>query len=153
MTSRSQGIFRFAGATAAACIVVAMILVTSLWAFGYLDKPAGHHAVDLRLLTPSERLDLAETLGEAPADGRPRLPPLEDIPPLEIPRRTEAGFVQVEFSVDARGRVTDAQVVRSLPQGLFEAQALEIVRARQYPPGDGGRQTEVVDFTVEPGDE
>lgn len=153
MTDSSQGIYRFAAAVAAACIVVAAILVASLWAFGYLDKPAGHHAVDLRLLTPSERLDLAETLGETSANGRPRLPPLEDIPPLEIPRRMESGFVQVEFSVDDQGRVTDAEVVRSLPEGMFETQALEIVRARQYPPGDGGRLTEVVDFTVEPGDE
>ena len=116
------------------------------------DRPKGHHAVDVRLLTLGERLDLAEALGEPAANERPSLPPLEEIPPLEIPRRREPGFVQVEFSVDARGRVTDAEVVRSMPEGLFDQQALEIIRSRQYPAGDSGRRTEVVDFTVEPGE-
>lgn len=142
---------RFAGAGAAACVVVALILIGTLWAFGFLDRPEGRHAVDVRLLTLGERLDLAEALGERSATERPSLPPLEDIPPLEIPRRREPGFVQVEFSVDARGRVTDAEVVRSMPEGLFDQQALEIIRSRQYAAGESGRRTEVVDFTVEPG--
>jgi protein TonB len=152
MSAETRKFIRFAGAGAAACVVVALILIGSLWAFGFLDRPKGHHAVDVRLLTLGERLDLAEALGEPAANERPSLPPLEEIPPLDIPRRREPGFVQVEFSVDARGRVTDAEVVRSMPEGLFDQQALEIIRSRQYPAGDSGRRTEVVDFTVEPGE-
>jgi len=153
MTSRWRSVLRFGGFVGAAGIVVTIILVASLWAFGFLDRPDGHHAVDLRLLTPSERLDLAEALGESAGGERPSLPPLEEIPPLEIPRHTESGFVQVEYVVDEQGRVVDAEVVRSMPPGLFEAQALEIVRSREYGPADAGRRTEMVDFTLESADQ
>lgn len=151
MKSGIRNVVRYAGFAAAAGIVVAVLMVGSLWSFGLLDRPAGHHAVDLRLLTPSERLDLAEALGEPSVPERPGLPPLEDIPPLEIPPHTASGFVQVEYIVDGQGRVVDAEVVRSVPPGLFEEQALAIVRSREYGAGDAGRRTEVVDFTLEPG--
>ena len=145
-------VMRFCGFVAAASVVVAVLLVVSLWAFGMLDRPAGHHAVDLRLLTQGERRDLAESLGEASRPERPSLPPLEDIPPLELPVRQESGFVQVEYVVDPTGRVVEAEVVRSIPPGVFEEQALAIVRAREFSPDQAGRRTEVVDFTLEPGD-
>lgn len=150
MKSGVRKVIRYGGFVGAASVVVAVLLVASLWAFGVLDRPAGHHAVDLRLLTPSERLDLAEALGESAGAERRSLPPLEDIPPLEIPPHTASGFVQVEYVVDGQGRVVDAEVVRSVPPGLFEEQALEIVRSRAYGPADAGRRTEVVDFTLEP---
>ncbi len=152
MKSAYRKAMRYGGFAVAASVVVVILLVASLWAFGFLDRPDGHHAVDLRLLTPSERLDLAEALGESSDDGRPGLPPLEEIPPLEIPRHTESGFVQVEFLVDEQGRVVDAEVVRSVPPGLFEDQALEIVKSRDYGPGEPGRRTEMVDFTLESAD-
>lgn len=148
MAADPRSLLRFAGSSAVACVVVVAILIASLWAFGFLDRPRGHHAVDVLPLTKSERLDLAEALGERPVDRRPRLPPLEEIPPLEIPRHQETGFVQVEFSVDAEGRVTDAEVIRAVPEGVFETQALEIVRSRQYAPGESGRLTELVEFSV-----
>lgn len=139
---------RFAVANVLACIVVAALLVVSLWAFGVFDGREGRRAVDITLLSVSERLDLAELLGETQETGRPSLPPLEDIAPLEIPRRDESGFVQVEFSVDASGRVTDAQVVRAMPAGIYDDQALEIVRSRRYQPDSGARRTEIVDFSI-----
>lgn len=152
MRSRIRGVLRYAGFVGAASVVVGALMVASLWAFGLFDRPAGHHAVDLRLLTPGERLDLAEALGEQHGSERPGLPPLEDIPPLEIPPHTASGFVQVEYIVDGQGRVVDAEVVRSVPPGLFEEQALAIVRSREYGSGDAGRRTEVVDFALEPAD-
>ena len=141
-------LLRFTTFTALACVVVAALLVASLWAFGAFDGREGQHAVDVTMLSVSERLDLAELLGENEEHGRPSLPPLEDIAPLEIPRRDESGFVQVEFSVDASGRVTDAEVVRAMPAGVFDNQALEIVRSRRYRPDSGARRTEIVDFSV-----
>ena len=141
-------LLRFTTSTALACIVVAALLVASLWSFGVFDNREGHHAVDITMLSVSDSLDLAELLGENEEPGRPSLPPLEDIAPLEIPRRDESGFVQVEFSVDASGRVTDAEVVRAMPAGVFDNQALEIVRSRRYQPDSGARRTEIVDFSV-----
>lgn len=152
MKTDSGRILRFATSAALACVVVAALMVASLWAFGIFDREEGHRAVDISLLSVSERVDLAELLGERSPDERPTLPPLEEIEPLEIPRRSESGFVQVEFSVDDAGNVTDAQVVRAMPTGLFEDQALEIVRSRRYQPGGETRMTEIVDFSVEPED-
>jgi len=150
MTSPYRSALRYIGFAGVASVVVAVLLVASLWAFGFLDRPAVHHAVDLRLLTQSERIDLAETLGEATGPQRPSLPPLDAIQPLEIPQRSGSGCVQVEFEVDGEGRVVDAEVVRSVPPGMFDEQALEIVRSRDYASGDPGRRTEVVDFSIQP---
>ncbi len=152
MRSGWRRLLRFAGFVAGASVVVAILLVASLWSFGIFDRPAGHHAVDLRLLTPSERLDLAEALGETTGNERPSLPPLEAIPPLEVPLHRESGFVQVEVLVDDQGQVVDAEVIRSVPPGMFEAQALEIAKSREYDPGAPGRRTEMVDFTLESGE-
>ena len=60
--------------------------------------------------------------------------------------------MQVEVLVDAQGRVVDAEVVRSMPSGVFEEQALQIARSRQYGPGEPGRRIEMVDFTLESAD-
>lgn len=89
---------RWAGSAAAAGVVVSVLMVASLWAFGAFDRDDGHHAVDVHILSSSERLDLAEQLGEGEDRRRPRLPPLADIPPLVIPKRAESGFVQVEVA-------------------------------------------------------
>ena len=82
---------------------------------------------------------------------------MKEIPPLVIPQRTQSGFVQVEYVVDANGRVIEAEVVGAAPVGVYEDKALEIVRSRRYQPKpDGGgtdRRTEMVDFTVLPGDD
>ena len=153
MIDDSGKLLRFAGAAIAATFVVLVLMIVSLWAFGVFDRPAGHHAVDVRLISDRERIDLAEALGENQSKQRPSLPPLADIPAVTIPRRSESGFVQIEFSVDQDGRVTDAEVVRSMPEGVFEEQALEIVRSRVYEGDDMGRQTDIIDFVVEPEDD
>ena len=75
-------------------------------------------------------------------------------PRLIVPPREVRGFVQLEVTLDERGRVVDARVVGAMPPGRYEAQALADVRARSYPPIviDGkpvaGRFTEVVNFQV-----
>lgn len=75
-------------------------------------------------------------------------------PRLAVPPREVRGFVQLEVTLDERGRVVDARVVGAMPPGRYEAQALADVRARSYPPimVDGkavpGRFAEVVNFQV-----
>ena len=65
----------------------------------------------LEILSRSDRIDLARLLGEETGRRRPELPKLEDLPQLQIPERVSTGFVQLEVSVDADGRVSDAVVV------------------------------------------
>jgi TonB family protein len=79
-------------------------------------------------------------------------PPPKAPPPM--PPREVRGFVQLEVTLDERGRVTAARVVGAMPPGRYEQQALADVRARSYPPimVDGkavpGKFAEVVNFQV-----
>lgn len=148
----SETLKRWLVSVSAATVVVLALMVASLWVFGAFDVEKLHYTQSLRLLGDDERRDLAEELGEPRSDQRPSLPPLEEIPPLEIPRHRRSGFVQLEFSVDAEGRVTDAQVVRAAPSGYYEEQALAILRSRRFEdlaPGETG--TEIIDFSIEQG--
>lgn len=141
---------RWLGPLLAATVVVLTLMMVSLWVFGAFDLERLHYTQSLRLLGDDERRDLAAELGEAPASTRPTLPPMEEIPPLEIPQRQRTGFVQLEFTVGADGRVAEAEVVRAAPSGLYEDQALAILRSRRFEdlaPGETG--TEIIDFRIE----
>ncbi len=148
-------LLRFGVSVVLACVIVFALLVGSLYVFGAYEERDGRRAHSVGLLSESERLDLAEMLGERVEPERPTLPALEDIPPLELPSAPQSGFVQVEVMVDDQGRVTSAEVVGATHEGVFEEQALAIIRARRYVPRpDGGtdRRTEIVDYTID-GDE
>jgi len=145
---------RFLGSGILATIVVLVMLIGGLWLFGIFDTKERRpetHRVDV--LTPSERLDLAEMLGE----GRRRLPaPPRPVEPLtvEVPSREVRGIVELEFSVAPDGSVSDVEVIRATPGGYYEEQARELLMERKYPPEhqDGrpvtSRRSEVVSFSV-----
>lgn len=84
----------------------------------------------------------------------PRVAPEPPPKPPPLPPREVRGFVQLEVSLDAEGKVVAARVVGAMPPGRYEAQALAEVRARRYPPiiVDGkpvpGKFAEVVNFQV-----
>jgi TonB family protein len=140
---------RFLVSAAIASVVVLALLVASLWAFGLFEKPEEVvYAHPVEVLSRSDRVDVAELLG---ADQRqlPRRPAPQPVQPLEIPRREVTGFVQLEVSVDADGRVQRATVVNALPGGVYEEQALRQVQGRRYPPREGGgTYVEIVPFRV-----
>ena len=150
----SATLFRMAGSVVVATVIVTLLLSTGLWLFGAYDpEEEGHTTTQVQMLS---RIDLAELLGE---DGtvrqRQELPPIEPIDPLTIPRRAQAGYEQVEYDVDDKRRLLDAEYVGAAPAGIYEDQALEIVRSRRYEPNPAGmmdRRTELVDFQVEAGD-
>ncbi|MCE9524293.1 MAG: energy transducer TonB [Alphaproteobacteria bacterium] len=54
--------------------------------------------------------------------------------PRQAEERGREGFVKIEFTVAANGRVTDMTVVASHPQGVFEASALSALLKRHYHP-------------------
>jgi hypothetical protein len=85
---------------------------------------------------------------------KPRVAPEPPPKPPPLPPREVRGFVQLEVSLDAEGRVVGARVVGAMPPGRYEEQALADVRMRRYPPivVDGkavpGKFAEVVNFQV-----
>lgn len=132
-----------------ATVVVTVLLVSVLWAFGLLEpREDTFDAHPVELLSTSDRVDVAELVG---ADRRrlPERPPAPEIQPMVVPEREVSGFVQIEVAADAQGRVQSAEVVNALPAGVYEEQALRQVRQRRYPPREGGgRYVEVVPFRV-----
>ncbi len=141
---------------ALATVVVSILTAVGLNIYGaFEDDDAGSRKLhDLKLLSESQRRDLAAELGLDTRPKRPELPAMEDIPVFELPRRGISGFVQLEVAVDRDGRVTDAHVLGATPPGVYEQQALEQIRQKRYAPDyvNGqpvpGTRLEIVDFTV-----
>lgn len=70
---------------------------------------------------------------------RPRARPQPRYP-AAARREGIEGFVTVRISIDARGTVQAANVVRSQPQGVFDRAALEAVRRYRFEPARRGEQ-------------
>ena len=135
---------------AIASVVVLTLMVGVLWGFGLFDKAEEvYYAHPVEILSQTDRVDVAELVGGGGRRVPPPPPPAREIEPMAVPERQVTGFVQLEVEVDADGRVRHAAVVNALPGGFYEEQALRQVRARRYPPRDGGgTYIEVVPFRV-----
>jgi TonB family protein len=142
---------RIAGSVLGACVVVFWLLVGGLWVSGaFEEERRGPKAHPLKLIQISDRTDVSRWFTEPEPPPRAGLPPLSEIEPAGVPERVATGFVQVAFSVDENGLVTDARVLKSTHEGLYEDQALEAVRDRVHPPGiPGETRLEIVPFTVD----
>jgi len=142
---------RFAFSAVLAAVVVVCLMTGVLWGFGLLDRPEDDlDAHRVEILSESSRLDVAELI-EGPEGRRlPALPPIKEIPPMEVAPRAKTGFVQVEFEVGEDGVVKNAEVVNAVPPGVYEEQALQQVRNRRWAPDPRGQRTltEVVRFSV-----
>ena len=148
-------LIRVAGSMIVASIVVYALLMLGVGVMNKFEPdeedPMKIHAVDL--LEAYQRKRWSEELGE---DKRkmPERPQREQMPRYELPDRVVSGFVQVEVTVGIDGNVEDVEVVGATPSGVYEEQAIEIIRQRQYSPDviDGvavpSTLTEVIDFTV-----
>lgn len=83
-------------------------------------------------------------------------PPESSAPPLPppLPEREIAGFVQLEYTINPDGSVSDVRIIGATPSGVYEQQAIEQVRRRMHAPTfENGepvarRATEVIDFSV-----
>lgn len=104
--------------------------------------------VDLR-----ERPDLAEAIRrerERYGEQEEKLPP-----PPPVPERQISGFVQLEYTIEPDGTVSNVHVLGSAPSGVYEDRAVADVSRRMHAPvyNDAGepvarRTTEIVEFSV-----
>jgi periplasmic protein TonB len=67
--------------------------------------------------------------------------------PPEAARTGVQGFVEVEYTVDAAGKVTSVSVVNAKPARTFEQSAVRAVKQWEFAPG-GGRGKVRLDFTL-----
>lgn len=141
---------KFVGSFCLAIFVVAALLAMGVQvhtAFTPEQESLKFH--DVELLSAIERVRFADELGESRTRAAPKLPPLQDIPVVEIQREGQ-GFVQLEVIVDDAGGVSDVRVLGATPAGIYEQQAVDQVRRRRYaPPAVGSeRILEIVEFKV-----
>ena len=67
--------------------------------------------------------------------------------PVEAARAGTEGFVEIEYTVDASGKVTNVSVVNAKPARTFERAAVAAVKQWEFTPG-GGRGRVRLDFTL-----
>lgn len=97
--------------------------------------PIGHELPSVTDL-PRGSLGTAPRV-EARTPARPTHRPAPEYPAL-AQRRGIEGSVTVRLSIDERGRVTDAVVVESEPQGVFDTTALRAARQYRFSPAREG---------------
>ena len=74
---------------------------------------------------------------------------VEPVYPPEAARAGTSGFVEVEFTVDASGKVASVSVVNAKPARTFETAAVKAVKQWMFAPGtDGGRGKVRLDFNL-----
>jgi protein TonB len=74
---------------------------------------------------------------------------VEPVYPPEAARAGTNGFVEVEFTVDATGKVATVSVVNAKPTRTFESAAVKAVKQWTFAPGgEGGRGKVRLDFKL-----
>ncbi|HEY5613912.1 MAG TPA: energy transducer TonB [Lysobacter sp.] len=74
---------------------------------------------------------------------------VEPVYPPAAARAGTSGFVEVEFTVDAAGKVATVSVVNAKPTRTFETAAVKAVKQWTFAPGaDGGRGKVRLDFSL-----
>ncbi len=85
------------------------------------------------------------------APAHAELTPVKRVDPVYPPEAARAGtkgFVEVEFTVDANGKVASVSVVNAKPSRTFESAAVKAVKQWQFAPGADGRGKVRLDFAL-----
>ena len=85
------------------------------------------------------------------APAHAELKPVKRVDPVYPPEAARAGtngFVEVEFTVDASGKVASVSVVNAKPARTFESAAVKAVKQWQFAPGADGRGKVRLDFAL-----
>jgi protein TonB len=69
--------------------------------------------------------------------------------PEQAMRQGIQGSVTLDFQIDADGSVSDVRVVEAQPNGVFEREAIQVVRRTRFePPGEPMRARRTIDFNL-----
>ncbi|MDX1550537.1 energy transducer TonB [Novilysobacter spongiicola] len=73
---------------------------------------------------------------------------VDPVYPAEAARAGTKGFVEVEFTVDATGKVASVSVINARPARTFESAAVSAVKKWQFAAGNDGRGKVRLDFAL-----
>lgn len=82
---------------------------------------------------------------------RAEVQPLKRVEPVYPPaaaRAGVAGFVEVEYTFDATGKVASVSVLNAKPAHTFESAAVKAVKQWQFAPGSDGRGKVRLEFSL-----
>jgi protein TonB len=85
------------------------------------------------------------------APARAELTPTKRVEPTyppEAARSGTVGYVELEFTVDATGKVASVSVVNAKPARTFEGAAVKALKQWQFVPGGDGRGKVRLDFNL-----
>ena len=102
------------------------------WRFAPATQAGATVECHLRTRVRFALTDSAATAPTGTGMGRPQ--PV--YPPALLQARVE-GYAEVEYTLDADGQVTDAQLLVAMPLGEFEKAALDVIRNWRGPPAPG----------------
>ncbi|WP_091242107.1 energy transducer TonB [Aquimonas voraii] len=93
----------------------------------------------------------AAPVAQAPAPARP--PRVLRQPSLRYPdqamRQGIEGSVTLDFQINADGSVSDVRVIQATPQGVFEREAMSVVRRTRFePPPEPTRARRTIEFSL-----
>lgn len=140
-------------------LVVATVFIVSAVALGvnfYSEEEEDPRALpdlsEVTMISVKDNPDLARMIREA--RGEP-VDPLRELPePPKQPERQVQGFVQLEYTINPDGSISDVEVVGAAPSGVFEERAVQrlqqSMRAPVYEDGEPvtRRRTEIIEFSV-----
>lgn len=96
-------------------------------------------------------LFLAVAFGLAMQPAHAELKPIKRVNPVYPPEAARAGttgFVEVEYTVDANGKVSAVSVVNARPARTFESAAVKAVKQWEFAAGADGRGKVRLDFAL-----
>jgi periplasmic protein TonB len=73
---------------------------------------------------------------------------VEPVYPADAARSGTSGFVEMEYTVDASGKVSSVSVVNAKPARTFESAAVKAVKQWEFAAGSDGRGKVRLDFSM-----
>lgn len=107
------------------------------------ESPSMYRPILLALAT-----SLALTFAAPAHAGLTPIKRVDPVYPPEAARAGTKGFVEVEFTVDATGKVASVSVLDAKPARTFESAAVRAVKQWQFAAGNDGRGKVRLDFSL-----
>ncbi|MDX1443731.1 MAG: TonB family protein [Gammaproteobacteria bacterium] len=148
-------LLRFGISLAVATVFVVGVLAIGIAFYGEEEKDPGAlpDLAEVKMISVKDNPDLQRMIREARGEPVDPLRELPEPPPTQ-PERQVQGFVQLEYTINPDGTVSDVKVVGAAPSGVFEERAVQRLQQSMRAPiyEDGKpvtrRTTEILEFSV-----
>lgn len=146
--------FRMLASAGVATVAILVVVGAAIRYYQPVEEDPMLEFEQVRILDLAENPSLAEAIRKEREKYAQQAEP-EPPPPPPLPERRISGFVQVEYTINADGTVSDVRVLGAAPSGVYEERAVARVSRSMHAPAfnEAGepvarRTTEIVEFNV-----